>query len=33
VTQIPMLDQFYEGRGVDSVTGRAYGVALDFDPP
>lgn len=30
--QIPWLDSFYSGRGVNSATGKTYGVALESDP-
>jgi Alanine-zipper, major outer membrane lipoprotein len=33
MASIPMLDQFYVSRGLNSVTGKAFGVAIDFDDP
>jgi hypothetical protein len=31
MAQIPVLPQYYVGRGADSATGRPYGEAIDFD--
>lgn len=33
MAEIPMLDKLYMGRGVNSITGKVYGTALEFDTP
>lgn len=31
MAQLPMMPQFYMGKGIDSTTGRSFGQAIDFD--
>ncbi|MGL6339753.1 MAG: hypothetical protein ACRC80_11505 [Waterburya sp.] len=33
MAQIPMLDNLFVGRGLNSATGKSFGVAIDFDEP
>lgn len=35
MAQLPMMPQFYMGKGIDSTTGKSFGQAIDFDegPP